>query len=213
MGKQMQSVNLSADNQWLTPWEHTAVTKLRRYKWLNQAPRTRWFTPKLIPTNTFFREDLPIQARLCSHCTEWKQGCSISDGGWTQLPNLDFLSVLKSIRFLHFHRAALSKVSTLKTPWYQTTLYCVVSSFENLLWIVSLQNFWRILPEAAALCLAHADKDLPRNLTKTVFITRHSSSDIQQKKPARKNRPNWNSIQHNTGFEEEIVVFSAEIKM
>ena len=63
-----------------------------------------------------FREDLPIQARLCSHCTEWKQGCSISDGGWTQLPNLDFLSVLKSIRFLHFHRAALSKVSTLKTP-------------------------------------------------------------------------------------------------
>ena len=68
MGKQMQSVNLSADNQWLTPWEHTAVTKLRRYKWLNQAPITRWFTPKLIPTNTFSREDLPIQARLWVHC-------------------------------------------------------------------------------------------------------------------------------------------------
>ena len=117
MGKQMQSVNLSADNQWLTPWEHTAVTKLRRYKWLNQAPITRWFTPKLIPTNTFSEricQSRPDCAAIA--CTEWKQGCSISDGGWTQLPNLDFLSVLKSIRFLHFHRAALSNISTLKTP-------------------------------------------------------------------------------------------------
>ena len=117
MGKQMQSVNLSADNQWLTPWEHTAVTKLRRYKWLNQAPITRWFTPKLIPTNTFSREDLPIQARLCSHCLHGMETRMFNF--WRRVNTIAqfrFLSVLKSIRFLHFHRAALGKISTLKTP-------------------------------------------------------------------------------------------------
>ena len=159
-----------------------------------------------------FREDLPIQARLWVHCLH---------GMETRMFNF-WRRVNTIAQFRFFYQCSRVSGFCIFTGlhwakyqhWrHQTTLYCVVSSFENLLWIVSLQNFWRILPEAAALCLAHADKDLPRNLTKTVFITRHSSSDIQQKKPARKNRPNWNSIQHNAGFEEEIVVFSVEIKM
>ena len=210
MGKQMQSVNLSADNQWLTPWEHTAVTKLRRYKWLNQAPRTRWFTPKLIPTNTFFREDLPIQARLCSHCTEWKQGCSISDGGWTQLPNLDFLSVLKSIRFLHFHRAALSKVSTLKTP-DDSLLCCLQFRKPSVDCFVAklLTDLARSRRPLSCSCRQRSAQKFDQNCiyNKTQFIRYTTEETCAQ------NRPNWNSIQHNAGFEEEIVVFSVEIKM
>ena len=64
-----------------------------------------------------FREDLPIQARLCSHCLHGMETRMFNF--WRRVNTIAqfrFLSVLKSIRFLHFHRAALGKISTLKTP-------------------------------------------------------------------------------------------------
>ena len=65
------------------------------------------------------------------------------------------------------------------------------------------------------LCLVHADKDLAQNLTKTVFITRHTSSDIQHKKPVRKNWPIWeihSTQNHCLGISDKNVPIEMRMK-